>query len=95
MASRARFRTVLLFLGMTLIAWSAPALRGQSAVKLWEEPLVIPTYQIGAPEKNPIFYGGRAYQGAKGAIYPYPILDKLTDVRRTKRIMRFTSKTNT
>ncbi|MGA2607521.1 MAG: DUF5107 domain-containing protein [Terriglobia bacterium] len=84
MASRARFRTVLLFLGMTLIAWSAPALRGQSAVKLWEEPLVIPTYQIGAPEKNPIFYGGRAYQGAKGAIYPYPILDKLTDVRENK-----------
>jgi len=56
----------------------------QSPVKIWEEPLLIPTYQVGEPDRNPIFYSGRAYQGAKGAIYPYPILDKLTDVRENK-----------
>lgn len=26
------------------------------AVRIWEEPLVIPTYKVGAPELNPIFY---------------------------------------
>jgi tetratricopeptide (TPR) repeat protein len=56
----------------------------EAAVKIWEEPLVIPTYRIGEPDRNPIFYAQRSYQGAKGAIYPYPMLDKLTDVRENK-----------
>ncbi|MEM3479540.1 MAG: DUF5107 domain-containing protein [Candidatus Bathyarchaeia archaeon] len=53
-------------------------------VKIWEEPLVIPTYQISDPDPNPIFYTGRAYQGAQGHVYPYPMLDKLTDNRIEK-----------
>jgi tetratricopeptide (TPR) repeat protein len=56
---------------------------GQTA-RAWEEPLVIPTYLIGAPEPNPIFYFGRAYQGAQGRVYPYPFLDRLTDTRVDK-----------
>ena len=39
----------------------------------------IPTYQIGAPEVNPIFFTGRTYQGAEGYIYPYPLYDVMTD----------------
>ena len=66
-----------------LTAQSIPAL-AQSPTKLWNEPLVIPTYKVGSPELNPIFYSGRRYQGAKGPIYPYPLLDKLTDVRENK-----------
>ena len=38
----------------------------------------IPTYQIGAPEIDPIFFTGRVYQGAEGYIYPYPLYDILT-----------------
>jgi tetratricopeptide (TPR) repeat protein len=53
-------------------------------VKAWETTIVLPTYEVGPPEPDPIFYGGRAYQGAKGPIYPYPLLDKLTDVKRDK-----------
>ncbi len=53
----------------------------ESPVKVWEGPLVIPTYRVDAPDSNPIFYSGRAYQGAKGPIYPYPLIDKLTDIR--------------
>lgn len=55
-----------------------------AAVKVYEEPLVIPTYRVGEPERNPMFYGARAYQGAKGTIYPYLLLDKLTDIREDK-----------
>jgi tetratricopeptide (TPR) repeat protein len=31
-----------------------------------------------------MFYSGRAYQGAQGHIYPYPLLDSLTDIREKK-----------
>ena len=39
----------------------------------------IPTYEIGAPEIDPIFFTGRVYQGAEGYIYPYQLYDVLTD----------------
>ncbi len=53
-----------------------------SSVRIWEEPLVIPTYQVGPAELSPAFYDGRVYQGAKGPIYPYPLMDRLTDDKR-------------
>jgi len=56
-----------------------------SAVSARQENLVIPTYLPGAPERNPMFYFGRAYQGAKGPVYPYPLLDVLTDERVEKK----------
>jgi len=67
-----------------LLQAAAMAAPGQSPVQMREETLVIPTYQTGAPDKNPIFYSGRSYQGAKGPVYPYPLFDKLTDVRKDK-----------
>ena len=63
-----------------LFACVLPA-AGQSPVRAWEEPLVIPTYQIGPPAADPMFYTGRNYQGAKGKIYPYPLYDTLLDQR--------------
>ena len=73
-----------LLLGFLVIVLTAIPLQGDSSVKVWEESLVIPTYRIGRPDLNPIFYTGRAYQGAKGPVYPYPLLDKLTDIREDK-----------
>jgi len=55
------------------------------AVKVREEALALPTYQAAPPETTPIFYEGRTYQGAKGPIYPYPIVDRLSDNRQEKR----------
>jgi tetratricopeptide (TPR) repeat protein len=49
-----------------------------------ETSLVIPTYLVGPPEPNPVFYNGRAYQGAKGPIYPYALLDRLSDRKEDK-----------
>ena len=69
---------------LLVIALPPARLLAQSSVKVWEAPLVIPTYKVGAPELNPMFYHGRAYQGAKGPIYPYPLIDRLTDVREDK-----------
>ena len=56
----------------------------QSTVSIEEKTLVIPTYEVGPPDKKPYFFSGRTYQGAQGHIYPYPLYDELTDVRYDK-----------
>ncbi|MDD2797689.1 MAG: DUF5107 domain-containing protein [Bacteroidales bacterium] len=53
-------------------------------VKVWEEDVVIPTYEIGKPEKNPIFLEKRVYQGSSGAVYPYPVIEKIEDEKIDK-----------
>ena len=45
----------------------------------WVEKIKIPTYGIGAPEKNPIFLEKRVYQGSKGVVYPHPVVEKILD----------------
>ena len=45
---------------------------------------MIPTYKIGNPEVDPIFFTGRVYQGAEGYIYPYPLYDVLTEEKIEK-----------
>ncbi len=53
----------------------------QAAVKVWEEPLTIPTYTLEAPDTNPRFYTNESYQGAQKRVYPYAMQDGITDVR--------------
>ncbi|MBI5380308.1 MAG: DUF5107 domain-containing protein [Opitutae bacterium] len=43
------------------------------------EPLTIPTYPVGTPEKNPVFFERRVYQGSCGKVYPVPFIDKVYD----------------
>jgi tetratricopeptide (TPR) repeat protein len=53
-------------------------------VQAEQRPLVLPTYETGEPDANPIFFTGRVYQGAQGHIYPYPLYDVLTDTKTDK-----------
>ena len=53
-------------------------------VKIWEEALVIPTYEVGDPDKNPMFLESRVYQGSTGKIYPYPTIEKIHDEKVDK-----------
>jgi len=69
---------------LVLFGLAPAAAAGEPAVKMWQQPLVIPTYPVGPPQKNPIFYSGRSYQGAKGPIYPYPLYDTLSDTKVDK-----------
>jgi tetratricopeptide (TPR) repeat protein len=55
-----------------------------SPVMAWEETIAIPTYLPGPPDLNPMFYFGRASQGAEGRIYPYPLYDNLTDKKEVR-----------
>lgn len=72
--------TGLLIMALLVSLWGRPA-PSLAAVKIREKRLVLPSYQVERPSIFPIFYRGRAYQGAKGVVYPYPLLDKLTDQR--------------
>ncbi len=65
-------------------ALSILALTATASVTVSEQQIVIPTYLAGEPEPNPMFYFGRASQGAEGRVYPYPLYDTLTDVKSNK-----------
>lgn len=66
-----------LSLSAILLATVAPM--AAQGVKIESTTESIPTYQLGAPEIDPIFFTGRVYQGAEGYIYPYPLYDVLTE----------------
>jgi len=71
-------------LAFFLVSMQLTPLFGDSRVRLWEEDLVLPTYQAGDPDPSSIFYTGKIYQGAQGRVYPYAMLDILTDNRIEK-----------
>lgn len=48
-------------------------------VKAWKEKVIIPTYEVGKPEKNPIFLEKRVYQGSSGVVYPYPVIESISN----------------
>ena len=56
-----------------------------SEVRAWEEDILLPTYEIGKEEKNPIFLEKRVYQGSSGSVYPYPVVEKISDTKVEKK----------
>ncbi len=58
------------------------ALEGE--VKAWYEKVIIPTYEIGKPEKNPMFLENRVYQGSSGVVYPHTVIEKISDEKIEK-----------
>ncbi len=46
--------------------------------RIWEEVVTIPTYEVGKPDKNPMFLEKRVYQGSSGKIYPYPSINEIS-----------------
>ena len=53
-------------------------------VKIWEEQVAIPTYEVGEADKNPMFLEKRVYQGSSGKVYPYPTTEKISSVKKDK-----------
>jgi len=46
--------------------------------------VTIPTYEVGKPEKNPMFLEKRVYQGSSGVVYPYPVIESMSDEKVDK-----------
>lgn len=53
-------------------------------VEVWEESVIIPTYEVGEPDANPMFLEKRVYQGSSGKVYPLPVIDKIKDEKADK-----------
>ncbi len=53
-------------------------------VDVRKEDIVIPTYEISEAEKNPMFLEKRVYQGSSGVVYPYPVIEKISDTTVNK-----------
>ncbi len=60
-------------------AFACAAAEVLAAVTVSRGPLVLKTYPVGAPEKNPMFFEKRVYQGSCGKVYPVPFIDKVMD----------------
>jgi len=54
-------------------------------VRIWTEDVLIPTYLVGEPNRNPMFLEKRVYQGSSGRVYPYPVIDKICDEQIEER----------
>lgn len=57
----------------------------KNVARAWEENIMLPTYEIGEEEKNPIFLEKRVYQGSSGGVYPYPVVEKVSDEKKDKQ----------
>jgi tetratricopeptide (TPR) repeat protein len=53
-------------------------------VHVWQEKVIIPTYAIGEPDRNPMFFEKRVYQGSSGVVYPHPVIEKIYDEKTDK-----------
>jgi len=47
--------------------------------------ITIPTYGLGKPEMNPMFFEKRVYQGSSGKVYPLPFIDKVFEQKTDKK----------
>ncbi len=54
------------------------------SVRVWEGIEEIPTYEALPPDKNPMFFETRVYQGSSGKIYPNPFSDRISSERTPK-----------
>jgi tetratricopeptide (TPR) repeat protein len=70
-----------LLLSSVAFLWTNDPAVAAEEVRLWETNQVIPTYAVAPPDPIPRFYTGRTYQGARATFYPYPVSDRLTDLR--------------
>lgn len=66
----------------------APA-SARSAVKAWSKPVEIFSFLPQQPDRNPIFWDKRVYQGSSGRVYPLPVIDRIATepVRRWWRAL--------
>ncbi len=71
-----------------VLAFFATGVFAQASVKIWQEEVEIPTYRLNTPDQNPMFYTHESYQGAEKRIYPYPMQDGVTDIRKRRKLTR-------
>lgn len=56
-----------------------------NTIKAFKKNIILPTYELGKPEINPVFFEKRVYQGSSGKVYPVPFIDKVHDHKVDKQ----------
>jgi tetratricopeptide (TPR) repeat protein len=56
-----------------------PARKSPSAVEVRDEFILLPTYLPLPPERSPIYFERRVYQGSSGSIYPLPFTERVSE----------------
>lgn len=51
-------------------------------VRVFEKKIEIPTYGAGKPQKAPMFFEKRVYQGSSGRVYPNAVTEKIRGRRK-------------
>ena len=59
----------------------------KETVKAWRALVTIPTYEVGKAEKNPMFLEKRVYQGSSGVVYPYPVIEAISNEKEDKEYL--------
>ncbi len=54
------------------------------SVTVTRQRVVFPTYEPLPPDRNPMFFEHRVYQGSSGRVYPLPYYDRISEVRRDR-----------
>lgn len=84
MASRMVYSLFFLVGVVACVATGPRADAEEGDVRIAEERVVIPTYEVGPADPNPMFYTNESYQGAQKRVYPYALLDHLTYAKSDK-----------
>jgi len=50
-----------------------------SPVSVERQSIILPTYAPHAPDRNPMFFERRVYQGSSGRVYPLPCTDRIEE----------------
>jgi exo-beta-1,3-glucanase (GH17 family)/Flp pilus assembly protein TadD len=68
-----------------------PAEPAAAEVKVITDSLTIVTYHVDPPNPMPRFYEGQSHQGVQRRIYPYPMNDNLTQIKKDSsyHVVRF------
>lgn len=57
---------------------------GSNQAQVWETSVLIPTYEAGEADPNPMFLEKRVYQGSSGRVYPHPVIESISDEKHDK-----------
>lgn len=78
-----KLRTI--FVAVSILALFATRSHAdESAVQIAEQQRIIPTYEVGPAEPNPMFYDHESYQGAQKRVYPYALQDNLLHTKKDR-----------
>jgi tetratricopeptide (TPR) repeat protein len=55
------------------------SMASSASVSVHRKKVVLPTYEPGAPDRNPMFLEKRVYQGSSGRVYPLPCTDRVAE----------------